>query len=212
MIVTGGQVLEEGVLEGVVGGHIPQLLHGGHALFLQHGEDLVQGHALGNGHLHRLAAGRALAHAADEGAVIHVGIQLIGAGSNLVVPLHMGQRGEELEDQLVLDQAVFLQQIGHLVQGGALLNGDGGIVLRLVEGQHIAGGHPAQSGQQGRDADDKDHIEQRAETALAAFAAGPAAGRPGSGVIVAAARLLQMGRFVLPAALYALSRLSVVFL
>ena len=146
-------------------------------------EDLIHGVALRNGDGNLLPAGRVRAQVGDDGPVIHVGVQLIGAGRHLLIGV--GEDGKEAEDQLELNDAIGFELIGHIVQihhlyglaldpliglhlhlllsENVLRQGDDGGVLRLVEGQHIVGGHPAHRRQQGRDADDKGHIQQRTQ-------------------------------------------------
>ena len=186
--VTQGNVLEEG--EGVVvgGRRLVQVLHRGHPLLLQELEDLGYRVALRDGDIHHCPGGGIGADAGDQGAVVHVGVQGKGAGRGDLV-LAAGDGGEELEERFVLDQAVVLQGVGHLVQGGIFLNGDGGGVLGLIEGQHIAGSHPAQRRQQRRDADDEDHIEHgsigtKAPLALPSGAVGPGGAESREGGVV----------------------------
>ena len=181
MIVAGGQILQEGVLENVVGGHILEVGRGGHAVFLQQGEDLIQGHTFGDGDFHFFSVAGVAAHGGDEGAVVHFGVELIGAGGDEVtvllvgaLGLHLGvgHPGKELEEQFGLDEPVVLKALGHIRKIIALRHGDGGDLIGLVEGQHIAGGHPGQRGQQRREAQHEDHIKQGRHGAGLLFLAG----------------------------------------
>ena len=103
----------------------------------------------------------------DDGPVVHIGVQVIGAGGDLLVPVGTG--GEEAEEPLLLDEAVLRKHVGHIphVRAGdlggialpvrhlgigedVLRQGDDGGVLLLVEGQHVPRPDPAQAGQGGR--------------------------------------------------------------
>ena len=176
VVVAQGQVLEEGEGVVVVGCLLLQLgcvRH--HALFLQQSEDLIDGVALRDGDLDGGLGGRVGAHAGDQGPVVHVGVQGEGPGYDLVPAA--GEGGKELEEALVLDQAVFLQHGDHVAEAVLLPDGNRGRLFRLVQGQYIVGRHPADAGQQGGDPDNKDHIEQGE-----AGPAVPAAGRSRTGL------------------------------
>ena len=173
--VTQGNVLEEG--EGVVvgGRRLVQVLHRGHPLLLQELEDLGYRVALRDGDIHHCPGGGIGADAGDQGAVVHVGVQGKGAGRGDLV-LAAGDGGEELEERFVLDQAVVLEHIHHVVIAVLRGDGDGDGVLLLVQGQHVAGGDPAHTGQQSGYADDGHSVEHGK-----AGGAGGAAPAPGGG-------------------------------
>ena len=102
--------------------------------------------------------------------VIHLGVQLIGARGDLI--LRVGELGVQLEQELVLDQAVLLQHIHDGIHGGVLINFDDGGGVLLVQAQQVAGPNPAQRRQDGGDADDQQYIQQ-------------GAGQPGPGAALA---------------------------
>ena len=64
------------------------------------------GVALRNGDVHLLAGGRAGADVGDDGAVVHIGVQLIAAGRDVVAGA--GEGHEQAEEQLVVDDVVLL--------------------------------------------------------------------------------------------------------
>ena len=206
-VAQGHYALEEGELEVVIGCGLLQLLHRGHPLLLQKGEDLGLCHALGYGDGGGHAVGGGGAHAGDEGPVVHVGVQLIGARGDLGPLLSglaggVGQGTEELKHHLVLDEALLLQLVGHLAHRVPLVDLHHGGKGGLVEGQHIVGPDPAHAGQEGGDAKHKNDIEQHTPAAETLF---PAAGggaafslRVGGGDPPAAVAAPRLGR---PAAL-----------
>ncbi len=98
---------------------------------------------------------------------------------------------EELEERFVLDQAVVLEHIHHVVKAVLRGDGDGDGVLLLVQGQHVVGGDPAHTGQQSGYADDDHHVEHGKAGGAGGAAPAPAvlgggrtgcAGRPPGGL------------------------------
>ncbi len=102
-------LLEEGEIIIVGGGHIVELGHGGYAVFLQPPEDLGHGKALGDGDRHLLPVGRLGAQVGDDGPVVHIGIELVGPRSNLI--RGVGKDRIEVEHRLEFNEAVFLQVV-----------------------------------------------------------------------------------------------------
>ena len=178
--------LEEGEIEVVVGGGVLQLLHRTDALLLQQRKDLRLRHALGDGDGGDHAVGGGGAHAGDQGPVVHVGVELIGARGDLGPLLaglagDVGEGAEELEDHLIFDEPLLLQFVCHLGHAVPLVDlHDGGERL-LVQGQHVVGPDPAHAGQQGGDAQHADDVDEHAPSAQPLF---PAAARGGTALLL----------------------------
>ena len=190
VVVPQLDVLEEGEGVVVVGGHILEVLHTGHVPLLQQGEDLVDGIALRDGDGDGGFAGGIGAHAGEQGPVVHVGVQGEGARHHLI--LAPGKGGKQIKQRLVLNESVFLEHVRHIAKAVFTGNGNGNRFLLFVQGQHIVGGHPADTGQQGGNSDDKHHIEQsKARRGAAFFPAAAILSRPGpSGSAGSALRLI----------------------
>ena len=140
-----GDVLEEGEGVVVLGGLLLQIADRGHPGILQQLEYLLQGVALRDGHGNFRLGGGVDAHAGQQGPVIHVGVQGVGADGHLV--LAAGDVGKQLEQPLELDEAVLFQGVDHVVKAVLRRHGDGDLFILLVQGQHIPGGNPPQTGQ-----------------------------------------------------------------
>ena len=104
-------------------------------------EDLLDGHALRDGHLHLLPVGGAGAQAVEQGPVIHVRVHHIGALGNLIVPA--GHGGKEPEQDGMLNMVVGLQLIHHAAEVILILHRDGGRGGGFVQSQHIVGHGPS---------------------------------------------------------------------
>ena len=171
--------------EGVVmpGGGLSQLLHRGHLVVLQQLEDLCDGIALWDGDGDLRLGGGVHAHAGEQGAIVHVGVQGIGPRGDL--GLASGDRGEQLEQALILDEPLFFQPVRHLVKAVLFVHGDGDLFFRLVQGQHVVGGDPAHAGQQNGHADDGHRIQH-------AGAGGKAAGVSSSAGTAGALTVFRM--------------------
>ena len=168
-VAQGHHALEEGELEVVIGSGLLQLLHRGHPLLLQKGEDLGLCHALGYGDGGGHAVGGGGAHAGDEGPVVHVGVQLIGADAHLFAGAGDGR--EQAEEPLVADQSGVLQlfrDAAHVVIRGDL-NGDlGGGGDVPAESTQVAGQQPAHASQDGRGHQHAQDIQDRVDPAALA--------------------------------------------
>ena len=125
----------------MVGRHVVELVHGGNPFLLQKLEDLLDGHALRDGHLHLLPVGGAGAQAVEQGPVIHVRVHHIGALGNLIVPA--GHGGKEPEQDGMLNDVVGLQLIHHAAEVILILHRDGGRGGGFVQSQHIVGHGPS---------------------------------------------------------------------
>ena len=68
------------------------------------------------------------AHASQQGPVVHVGVQGVAAGDDLV--LLVGDGGKELEQEFVLNHPLVLQPVGYAVE-----------VLVLRDGEEIGRAH-----------------------------------------------------------------------
>ena len=129
-------------------------------------DDLGNGVALRNGDADgiRIQVAGGVVHTDDEGPVIHVRVQLISAGADLV--LGVRHRGEQLEKPFVLDEAGILQLVrdggDSIIRGH--LNGGGDVLL--VEGAQIVDEQPAHTRQDGRGDEHEQQIRENIEAAL----------------------------------------------
>ena len=157
----------------MVGGHVLQLFHGGHALFFQQLKDLLHRLAFRDGHGNFFPAGGVAGHAVEQGAVVHVRVDLIGPLGDLV--LAAGEGGEELKESLVFDDVVALELVCHAAEVALVVDGDGGAGALLVQGQHVVAQRPAHSGQHHGHSAHQHDIHHRAGD-RGAFVLSPAGG------------------------------------
>ncbi|MPM95786.1 hypothetical protein SDC9_142941 [bioreactor metagenome] len=171
--VSQGDILQEGEGVVVVGGRLTELFRRGDVAAFQQAENLGHGIALRDGDRGLLAGGGTLAHVVDDGAVVHVGIERIGARGNFL--FRPGERRKEPKGEFILDNALLGQGVHHIAEAFPLGDGDNSRALLLVERQHVVCQHPAHPGQQGGHADDKQNIQNHPEQGKApAASAGPA--------------------------------------
>ena len=175
VVVAQGQVLEPAEVVVPVGGHILELLHRGDPLLLQQLEDLVDGVALLDGDVNGLTGGRGRAHVGHQGPVVHIGVQLVGARGDLVAGV--GEQAIEVEEELVLNEAVVLEGIHHIAELLVVFHLDDGGGVLLVQGQQVVGPDPAHGGQHGGQTHHEQHIQQGAGR-LGAVGFLPVAGDP----------------------------------
>ena len=166
-----GFVVDEVVVKIAGLGGLSQGLLRVDALFRQQGDGLADGVALRNGDGHRLRAQVAggAAHPSDQGVVVHVGVQLIGADAHLFAGAGDGR--EQAEEPLVADQSGVLQlfrDAAHVVIRGDL-NGDlGGGGDVPAESTQVAGQQPAHASQDGRGHQHAQDIQDRVDPAALA--------------------------------------------
>ena len=166
-----GFVVDEVVVKIAGLGGLSQGLLRVDALFRQQGDGLADGVALRNGDGHRLRAQVAggAAHPRDQGVVVHVGVQLIGADAHLFAGAGDGR--EQAEEPLVADQSGVLQlfrDAAHVVIRGDL-NGDlGGGGDVPAESTQVAGQQPAHASQDGRGHQHAQDIQDRVDPAALA--------------------------------------------
>ena len=179
VVIPQRDILEEGEGVVVVGGGFLKLLHRGHPLLFQQGEDLVQGIALWDDHIHHRPGGGVGTHASQQSPVIHIRVQGIGTHRHIVLAPCEG--GKELEEPLILDQPLILQPVHDAVEAVLRGDGNGHFLLILIQGQHIVCGDPKQAGQQDGHSDDSYHIEHGEAGGPAGRAA---AGTAGGGALL----------------------------
>jgi hypothetical protein len=147
---VGGQ--EGVVLEIKVRAGVLQLSLGGHALLRQQVDDLPDGVALGDGDLHQSLRIHGIllpvVHVHNEGAEIHVAVELIGA--RLHVAAVMQEAAGQLEKSLGIHQSRILQLFGHIGHAIALVHGDLHLHRGLVQGAQVVDHQPADTCQQAR--------------------------------------------------------------
>ena len=170
--VLGGVVNKAVVIIGGLGG-FQQVFLGIDALFRQQTDGLHDGVALRDGHgdgLRRQIAG-GIVHSQNQGAIIHLRVQLIGADADF--PVGMGDPGVKLEKPLVLNQPRIMELFGH--GGHAVLRRY--LHSRLfhsapVEGAEIRAKHPAHSCQNGGSQQNKQQIAAQPQHRVPSPAAG----------------------------------------
>ena len=185
-------LVNERVVVGIIGCRVHEVVIRADVFILELVEDLLHRIALWDGDLGRDHGAGADLHLFDEGTVIIVRAQLVRAGVDL--RFRVRDAAVELKEALVLDDAGILELLRHIayahLMAGALLgvalgirirNGDVlelGLIERdrrrdrlLIEREHVRRRHPADTGENDADADDKGKIDQAAKTAAASGAA-----------------------------------------
>ena len=156
VFVAPGHIFQEPVvLQRAVGGVGAEILRGTDAVFLQQGENLAAGVALGDQQVFHDLTGGAGGHHVDQRVIVVPGVQVVNAGVDLL--LGVGDVGIEVEQALVADQTGVVELVGDAVHGVGLVNGDGDGLVFPPESQHIGGADPNHPSQ--RDADDHDQCQ-----------------------------------------------------
>ena len=147
-------LLQEAVaLELEVGAGVLQLLTGGDTGLRQDVDDLIDGLALGDDHLDPAVlvdlVQFIVVHVLDQAAVIHIAVQLPFTRVDGLAGVE--EYTAEFEEATVIDQAGFLQLLGHIAYAVALLHGDGDLHIVLVQRAQVVEQQPAHAGQQAGD-------------------------------------------------------------
>ena len=197
---VGGQ--EGVVLEVEVGAGVLQLRRGGHALLCQQVNDLPDGVALRNGDLHQPLGLHIVAlpvvHIHDEGAEVHVAVELIG--TRLHIAAVMQEAAGQLEKALGIHQSRVLQLRGHVGQGVPLLHGDLHLHGGLVQRAEVVDQQPADACQQAGAQHHAHQIDGQPRPAVSAFSAAAAAAALLRGLLTAHLLGVPHGRLVLSVA------------
>ncbi len=195
-----GQILQELVVKVVVGRRVLQLLQSTDPVLRQHIEDLAAGVALREGQGHGGAGFAGDLQRVGQRVVIELLVQLKGACAELV--LQMAEGAIELEQKLIVDQAVLLEILRHRVQAVALADGDGDEIVRLGQGQHIVRRQPHSHRQHRRHHQHRKHIRHRAAQAPG----------PGLVIVVLIVVILAVVVFVLVSVVFDVLIIAIVLL
>ena len=197
---VGGQ--EGVVLEVEVGAGVLQLRRGGHALLRQQVDDLPDGIALRNGDLHQTLGLHIVAlpvvHIHDEGAEVHVAVELIG--TRLYIAAVMQEAAGQLEKALGIHQSRVLQLRGHVGQGVPLLHGDLHLHGGLVQRAEVVDQQPADACQQAGAQHHAHQIDGQPRPVVSALSAAAAAVVLLRGLLTAHLLGVPHGRLVLSVA------------
>ena len=178
--------VEEGIIVDVVRRGLLEVLDGADALLFQLLKYLLHGIAFGEGYGRRHHGDGRRLHPEHQGVVVALGIELIGAWVH--VDIRVGEPAEKLEKALVFDEARVLERVRNVVEVRAhdgllryaavlvldlyLLLGEdalreryGAFGIFFIERQHVRGRHPAYTGQDDAQADDKDEVHEPAKAA-----------------------------------------------
>ena len=162
--------VDKGVLlaEVKVGYGVDKLLLSGDFVLRQKIYDLLNRIALWNREKHQAllspATSIGVVHIIHQAAIVHRGIQLVGAGVDVF--LCAGENFIQNEKSLQLDQPRLFQLRGDLKNAVALLDGHGVGVVALVQGAEVIGQYPAQACQQHRPQDHRRNINLPVEFAV----------------------------------------------
>ena len=151
-------ILQEGVVL-VKGGGVAHVEEGldirGNALLIQQGRDFEHIHTFGDLDCHDIGTVRVALQGVDDRLIVLVGVEL-----ELTLAEVVDRRGDlsvHLEEPRLADNAVVLEDIGDLVEGGVLRNADrdGADVLGTRDTEHIVHTYEDELGED--DGDDDDH-------------------------------------------------------
>ena len=92
--------------------------------------------------------------------IVKLLVQLKGTGADFF--LRVAEFPIEDKQELIVDEAVILEILGHILQGIPLVDGDGNYVVGLGQGQHIVCGKPHHHRQHHRGHQHTEHIRHGA--------------------------------------------------